>query len=127
MDSGGHSVDFGTRLRALLACLFCIFVGAVAEAQDSAAPGNGQQAVAEADSVFRRDEVDISVDRAVEWLRSKQREDGAILDRSHDTTMTALSIMAEDDTVCCLQSISTEFFDLVKVRRLELVDMNLTD
>jgi hypothetical protein len=78
----------------LLACLFCVFVGAVAEAQDSAAPGNGQQAVAEPDSVFRKDEVDISVDRAVEWLRSKQREDGAILDRSHDTTMTALSIMA---------------------------------
>lgn len=94
MDSGGHSVDSGTRLPTLLACLFCVFVGAVAEAQDSAAPGNGQQAVAEPDSVFRKDEVDISVDRAVEWLRSKQREDGAILDRSHDTTMTALSIMA---------------------------------
>lgn len=94
MNSGGHSIVLGTRLRALLACLFCLLVVAVAEAQDSAAPGNSQQTAAEADSVFRKDEVDISVQRAIDWLRSKQREDGAILDRSHDTTMTALSIMA---------------------------------
>jgi hypothetical protein len=46
------------------------------------------------ESVFQKDEVDIAVDRAVTWLQSKQREDGAILDRSHDTTMTALAIMA---------------------------------
>jgi hypothetical protein len=34
------------------------------------------------------------VDKAVSYLVSKQREDGAVLDGSYDTTMTALSIMA---------------------------------
>lgn len=94
MDSGGHSIVFADRLRGLLVCLFCCFVAVVAEAQDSGATGSSQQAATESDAVFRKDEVDISVQRAIEWLRSKQREDGAILDRSHDTTMTALSIMA---------------------------------
>lgn len=45
-------------------------------------------------SVFRKDEVDIAVERALAWLLTKQREDGAILDKQHDTTMTALAIMA---------------------------------
>ena len=45
-------------------------------------------------AIFRKDEVDLSVDKAVDYLISKQREDGAVLDKGHDTTMTALTIMA---------------------------------
>ena len=45
-------------------------------------------------AVFQKDEVDLAMDRAVAWLQTKQREDGAIIDRGHDTTMTALAIMA---------------------------------
>lgn len=47
-----------------------------------------------APSTFQKDEVDIAVDKAIGYLTSKQRGDGAVLDKGHDTTMTALSIMA---------------------------------
>lgn len=47
-----------------------------------------------ADSSFEKDEIDRAVDKAVTFLVSKQRDDGAITDRSHDTTMTSLAIMA---------------------------------
>ena len=43
---------------------------------------------------FQKDVVDESVDRAIAYLISKQRDDGAIIDKGHDTTMTALAIMA---------------------------------
>jgi hypothetical protein len=45
-------------------------------------------------SVFQKDETDLALDRAIAYLISKQREDGAILDKGIDTTMTSLSIMA---------------------------------
>lgn len=43
---------------------------------------------------FQKDEVDQAVDKAIAFLISKQRPDGAITDRSYDNTMTSLSIMA---------------------------------
>lgn len=46
------------------------------------------------DSAFVKDETDTAVDKAIAYLISKQRDDGAILDKGHDTTMTALSVMA---------------------------------
>ncbi len=45
-------------------------------------------------SIFQKDEVDLAVDKAIAYLLTQQREDGAIIDKGHDTTMTALSIMA---------------------------------
>lgn len=45
-------------------------------------------------SPFDKDRTDLAIDKAVSYLISKQRKDGAILDGSNDTTMTALSIMA---------------------------------
>ena len=45
-------------------------------------------------SVFQKDQTDIAVDKAIAYLISKQREDGAIIDKGIDTTMTALAIMA---------------------------------
>lgn len=60
----------------------------------SAAAQDPQEISAEL-SPFQRDETDLAVDRAIAFLISQQRqEDGAILDKGHDTTMTALSIMA---------------------------------
>jgi hypothetical protein len=43
---------------------------------------------------FDKDQTDLAVDRAIAFLLTKQREDGAIVDKGIDTTMTALSIMA---------------------------------
>ncbi len=45
-------------------------------------------------SPFEKDDVDRSVEKAIDFLLSQQRNDGAIVDRQHDTTMTSLSIMA---------------------------------
>ena len=53
-----------------------------------------ETAASEASSPFARDATDQAVDRAVGWLLSVQRDDGAVLDKGHDTTMTSLSIMA---------------------------------
>ncbi len=69
----------------LLVASICWLAGLPAlVAQDQASPA----------AVFQRDQVDLAVDKAIDYLVSQQREDGAIVDRSHDTTMTALSIMA---------------------------------
>ncbi len=43
---------------------------------------------------FKPDKVDKAIERGIGFLMKKQRGDGAILDRDHDTTMTALSLMA---------------------------------
>ncbi len=45
-------------------------------------------------SVFQKDQTDIAVDKAIAYLISKQRDDGAIIDKGIDTTMTALAIMS---------------------------------
>ncbi len=45
-------------------------------------------------SAFETDEIDIGVEKAIAYLISQQREDGAILDQRYDSTMTALSIMS---------------------------------
>lgn len=45
-------------------------------------------------SVFQKDQVDIAVEKGIAYLITQQRDDGAILDKGIDTTMTALSIMA---------------------------------
>ena len=43
---------------------------------------------------FSKDEVDRSIEKAIQYLLSVQKETGSINDKGHDTTMTALSIMA---------------------------------
>lgn len=45
-------------------------------------------------SVFKKDETDRAVDRAIEFLISQQKPDGSIYDKGHITTMSSLSIMA---------------------------------
>jgi len=45
-------------------------------------------------SLFQKDEVDIAADKAIAYLLSQQKENGAIFDKGHDTTMTSLAIMA---------------------------------
>ncbi len=59
----------------------------------AAAPAEAAEA-APTSAVFQKDEVDLAVDKAVAWLMTMQRQDGAITDKGHDTTMTSLSIMA---------------------------------
>lgn len=66
----------------VITCLLLPRAATTALAQDSLA------------STFEKDEVDRSVERAIAYLVSKQRDDGAIEDKGHSTTMTALAIMA---------------------------------
>ncbi|MDZ4849030.1 MAG: prenyltransferase/squalene oxidase repeat-containing protein [Pirellulaceae bacterium] len=51
-------------------------------------------AIAQESIVSLKDEIDISVDRGIDYLISKQRSDGSIVDRGYATAMTALSVMA---------------------------------
>ncbi len=45
-------------------------------------------------SIYEKDQVDLAVDKAIQFLLGKQRADGAIADRQYATAMTSLSIMA---------------------------------
>lgn len=64
------------------------------QAADSPAVDEAGAVDGSGSSVFAKDDVDRAMDRAVAYLISRQRDDGAIIDKGHDTTMTALSIMA---------------------------------
>ncbi len=83
----------GTLTASLVMCLWQGQASAWQTAVDTSA-GPTSTAPSEVAAVFQKDEVDLAMDRAIAWLQTKQREDGAILDRSHDTTMTALAIMS---------------------------------
>ena len=69
---------FSTRMLGIF--LFAISTSTIGLAQDG--PSN------------QKDEVDNAVDKAIDYLISKQRGDGSIADRGYATAMTALSIMA---------------------------------
>jgi hypothetical protein len=73
-----------------------------ASAQDERDPSGARAAAARkpadaadlARSAFEKDRTDLAVDKAIAFLISQQRPDGAIYDHQNDTTMTSLSIMA---------------------------------
>jgi hypothetical protein len=46
------------------------------------------------ESTFEKDRTDRAIDRAIAYLITQQRADGAICDKQNDTTMTSLSVMA---------------------------------
>ena len=73
---------------AMLPLTLCL-IGLSVSAREAAGQADDVTA-----SAFQRDEVDLAVDKAIAFLITQQRDDGAILDKSHETTMTALSIMA---------------------------------
>jgi hypothetical protein len=77
--------------------------GTLAQNASESAPASRNQAKVDAtDSAtaqgethdFSTDEVDAAIAKGLRYLLSKQREDGAIVDRQYDTTMTSLAIMA---------------------------------
>ena len=90
------------RSTALLASLTLCLVGSLSvghawaqsEKAETQADSNGASTATPRVSPFDKDRIDLAVDKAVSYLVSKQRKDGAILDDSYDTTMSALSIMA---------------------------------
>jgi hypothetical protein len=46
----------------------------------------------------QQDDIDLAVDKAMDFLLTKQRADGSIVDRGYATAMTALSVMAMAST-----------------------------
>jgi hypothetical protein len=79
------------RFSFLLMMVLQLLLSRFASAQEAVKPVADSPQVL---SVFQKDETDLALDRAIAYLISKQREDGAILDKGIDTTMTSLSIMA---------------------------------
>jgi len=60
-------------------------------------PGNSAaqtSAATDSASAFQKDQTDIAVDKAIAFLLSQQRPDGAIADARHENAMTSLAIMA---------------------------------
>ena len=66
-----------------------------AAAQDKASgAANGGTAAGVVLSPFQKDEVDIAAEKAIAFLLTQQKDNGAIHSGNHETTMTALAIMA---------------------------------
>ena len=76
---------------ALLMTALCLASGALTVAQP---PRNAPEATTPKLSPFQKDDVDVAVDKAIAYLLTQQNDSGAIHDKGHDTTMTALAIMA---------------------------------
>ncbi len=72
----------------ILALLVTTLFSSVAVAQPFDVPD------ADPAAAFKKDQVDTAINRAINFLISRQHRTGAITDRTHDTTMTALSMMA---------------------------------
>jgi len=53
-----------------------------------------QSTTRQIESTFQKDRTDIALDKAIAYLISQQRDDGAVCDKQNDTTMTSLAIMA---------------------------------
>ena len=87
--TGYPNVPFSAASGIFAILLFALCSQSVA--QDSVEPSTSSSPPP---SLFQKDEVDIAAERAIAYLRSQQKENGAIFDKGHDTTMTSLAIMA---------------------------------
>jgi hypothetical protein len=87
--------DAGRRLRGLctswLALLMCISQHLAAEAFSEP---QEQSSGVQQPRHTSRNEIDVAIDRGLDYLLTLQRDDGAITEKDYDTTMTALAIMA---------------------------------
>lgn len=101
-------------LNAISRLLACVFVVAFSTVQFASAQTNetakkdiiaekvasdnskapASVTLSQAENPFSSDDVDVAIDRGIQFLLKQQRPDGAIVDRQHETTMSALSIMA---------------------------------
>lgn len=81
----------------LLGCAAFLWSSTVA-AQENAVQTKAVQTNTDSDGApadpFQKDATDVAVERAVAYLLTQQRDDGAIVENQHDTTMTALAVMA---------------------------------
>lgn len=73
-------------LPAIVLCWAASSAGTAQEAESAAAAAPA--------SPFQRDDVDLALDRAIAFLMTQQKEDGSIHSGRHETTMTALALMA---------------------------------
>ena len=85
------SVGKSLLMGSIVLCLTALDLPAVCAQQPATAVPNETSAET---ATFQKDDIDLAVDRSLAYLVAQQREDGAILDKGYDTTMTALSIMA---------------------------------
>jgi hypothetical protein len=79
---------------ALAALCLAARVAERAWAGEAASTGEVSGAQAEVGTIFAKDQTDMAIDRAIRFLISQQRDDGAIADRQYETTMTSLALMA---------------------------------
>ncbi|MEM8733674.1 MAG: hypothetical protein AAGG44_05615 [Planctomycetota bacterium] len=88
--------------RTTLGFAFCVFLIGTCSAtgQESSSStlrqteANQEGEVTTTPETTKQSQTDEVIRRGIRYLMSRQREDGAIVDRQHDTTMSALSVMA---------------------------------
>jgi len=89
-----HRIPAGWPVPVWLVCAVGILCSPAWARDGDDQAGADEPATEQAGSTFQKDGTDMAVDKAIAFLITQQREDGAVYDGQNDTTMTSLSIMA---------------------------------
>ncbi len=88
MTPQNNSLRFHRAASLALITLCCLTTASHAQEDKSATASSATV------SPFQKNEVDIAIGKAIAFLLTQQKDNGAIHDKSYDTTMTSLAIMA---------------------------------
>jgi hypothetical protein len=89
-----HTYPVQRSVPLLALCAAAVLCGPRSGPAADDSPAQEQSPTRQIESTFQKDRTDAALDKAIAYLISRQRNDGAVCDKQNDTTMTSLAVMA---------------------------------